>query len=224
MKTIKILFSILAGIFLIVSCGSGTKSGKSGNVSDIDGNVYSTVAIGGQTWMTENLRTTKYNDGTAIPNVTDQAWSELKTGAYSWYENDSATFKSTYGAVYNWYTVHTGKLCPAGWHVPTDKEWRALTDFLGGELVAGKEMKATTGWIGNENENETNSSGFSAIPCGYRNYKGSFGSSGKSGYWWSSTPFNDNAWYCVLFRGDATANKFYGRTQSGFSVRCIKSK
>jgi len=224
MKTIKILFSILAGIFLIVSCGSGTKSGKGGNVSDVDGNVYSTVTIGGQTWMTENLRTTKYNDGTAIPNVTDKAWSELKTGAYSWYDNDSATYKSTYGAVYNWYTVHTGKLCPAGWHVPTDKEWRILTDFWGGELVAGKEMKATTGWIGNGNENETNSSGFSAIPCGYRNYKGSYGSSGKSGYWWSSTPFYDNAWYCVLFKGDATANKFYGRTQSGFSVRCIKDK
>ena len=109
MKTIKIIFSILAGIFLIVSCENSTKSGNSGNVSDIDGNVYSTVTIGGQTWMTENLRTTKYNDGIAIPNVTDEAWTELKTGAFSWYNNDSAAFKSTYGAVYNWYTVHTGK-------------------------------------------------------------------------------------------------------------------
>ncbi len=218
-KNFKNLFSILTGLFLIVSCVSCSKSVE--KVKDIDGNVYSAVTIGTQTWMTENLKTTKYNDGTPIPNVTDTTWTGLKTGAYCWYGNDSTANKATYGALYNWQTVHTGKLCPTGWHVPTDKEWRTLTDNLGGELVASKELKATTGW--SRNGNGTNSSGFSAIPGGYRTSKGPFNARGGSGYWWSSTPSGDNAWYCVMFSGDFTANKFYGRTQSGFSVRCIKN-
>lgn len=222
-KTFNFFFSILAGLFITISCGNSTKSGKTGKVGDIDGNVYATITIGTQTWMAENLKTTKYNDGMAIPNISvDTTWTGCKTGAYCWYNNDSTAYKATYGAFYNWQTVKTGKLCPTGWHVPSDAEWRALTNYLGNEMVAGIELKTTTGW--SKNGNGTNTSGFTGVPCGYRNYKGSFGSHGSSSYWWSSSVSGDNAWYCVLFAGDATANKYYGRPQSGFSVRCLKSQ
>ncbi len=213
---------ILAGSLLFIGCGNSTKSGKIGKVKDIDGNEYSTIIIGTQVWMTENLKTTKYNDGKLIPNVTvDSIWSKLKTDAYSWYNNDSTTTKATLGALYNWNTINTGKLCPTGWHVPSDKEWRHLTDYLGGENVAGSDLKTTTGW--NKGGNGTNSSGFSAIPAGYRSSKGSFSSRGISGYWWSSTPNPENSWYCVIFSKDFTAYKYYGQRESGFSVRCVKN-
>ena len=121
-----------------------TQQGTGGTVTDIDGNVYHTVTIGTQTWMVENLKTTKYNDGTAIPLVTDStAWLNLTTPGYCWYNNDAATYKNTYGALYNWFTVNTSKLAPSGWHVPTDAEWTTLITYLGGETVAGGQMKST---------------------------------------------------------------------------------
>ena len=113
-------------------------------VQDIDGNNYLTVTIGTQIWMAENLRTTKYNDGTAIPLVTDNTtWANLTTPAYCWYNNDAKTNGSTYGALYNWYSVNTKKLCPTGWHVPNDTEWTTLTTYLGGTAVAGGKLKET---------------------------------------------------------------------------------
>ena len=113
-------------------------------VSDADGYVYHTVTIGAQVWMVENLKTTKYNDGTAIPLVTDStAWAILTIPGYCWYNNDAVTYKATYGALYNWYAVNTGKLAPKGWHVPADAEWTKLITFLGGEDVAGGKMKST---------------------------------------------------------------------------------
>ncbi len=170
----------------------------------------------------ENLKTTKYNDGTPIANVTDdQAWKELKTGAYSWYKNDSSAYKAKLGAFYNWYAVNTGKLCPTCWRVASDKEWRVMTNLLGGEMVAGMAMKTASGWSNNGNGN--NSSAFTAIPTGYRSAKGPFSSQGVSGYWWSSSSTELNAWYCVLFSKDATAYKYYGTKESGFSVRCLKN-
>jgi uncharacterized protein (TIGR02145 family) len=171
--------------------------------------------------MTDNLKTTKFNDGTPITNVKeDESWKGLTTMAYCWFKNDTVN-KSTYGAYYNWYTVTTGKLCPSGWHVPSDKEWRVLTDFLGSELVAGNNMKYESGW--SNKGNGTNSSGFSALPYGYRNSKGSFSSQAISAYFWSSSESAPNAWYCVLFSKDATAFKYYGNKESGFSVRCLKN-
>ncbi len=218
-KTLKILVLILPGLLFIFSCGSN-KTGKTGKVNDIDGNVYSTVVVGSQTWMAENLKTTKYNDGTQIPEVTDDSiWSKLNTAAMCWYKNDAQAGKATYGAEYNWYTVSTGKLCPAGWHVPSDKEWRQLTNYLGGDNVAGNEMKAISGW--NKGGNGSNTSGFTGIPAGYRSYKGPFNSLGLSGYWWSSSLSSDNAWYTVLFSKDATAFKYYGYKGSGYAVRCV---
>jgi hypothetical protein len=102
------------------------------SVTDIDGNIYKTVRIGSQTWMAENLKTTLYNDGTKIPHVTDDSrWVTLETGAYRWYMNDENQYKGLYGALYNWYTVKGGKLCPVGWHVPGDEEWKKLEMELG---------------------------------------------------------------------------------------------
>jgi len=115
-----------------------------GKVTDIDGNVYDTVKIGTQIWIIENLKTTKYNDGTSIPMVTDSAaWINLTTPGYCWHKNTSASYKNTYGALYNWYAVNTGKLAPKGWHVPSDAEWTTLITYLGGDSIAGGKMKET---------------------------------------------------------------------------------
>ena len=127
-----------------------TQQGGVGNVTDDDGNVYHSVTIGTQVWMVENLKTTKYNDGTSIPLVTDATdWHNLLTPGYCWNNNDEATYKATYGALYNWYTVNTGNLCPTGWHVPGDAEWTTLTTYLGGEDVAGGKLKEVgiTHWL-----------------------------------------------------------------------------
>ncbi len=103
-----------------------------GTVTDNDGNVYHTVAIGKQVWMAEDLKTTKYNDGTPIPLVTDgTAWVNLNTPGCCWYNNDADTYKATYGALYNWYAVNTGKLAPAGWRVASDADWKTLEMSLG---------------------------------------------------------------------------------------------
>ena len=137
-------------------------------VSDADGNFYKIVTIGTQTWMAENLKTTKYNDGTDIPYVTDYStWLGLKTGAYCWPKNDFNN-KDIYGGLYNWYTISTGKLCPKGWHIPSYEEWTTLIDYLGGEGVAGGKMKTTgTTYWATPNRGATNLSGFSALPSGF---------------------------------------------------------
>lgn len=195
-----------------------------GTVSDIDGNVYHTVTIGTQCWMVENLRTTHYKDGTAIPNVTDNTeWGSLNTGAYCYYNNDVG-YKSLYGALYNWYAVHTDKLAPAGWHVPTDAEWQILIDYLGGQSVAGGKMKATTLWSG-ANSGATNSSGFSGLPAGGRYYADfTFIYLGAFGNFWSSTQSSlaGYALYRVLDTNSASVTiGNYIQTQ-GWSVRCVK--
>ncbi len=163
---------------------------QTGTVSDNDGNTYNTVKIGNQWWMAENLKTTKYNDNSSIPNLTaDAAWiAENGTtghnGAYCWLYNDGTTYKPLYGALYNWFAVNTGKLCPTGWHVPSDEEYQTLELFLGmspgryGTVGAwsdrgtdqGTQMKSTTGWDVSPNNgiNGTNTSGFSGRPGGYR--------------------------------------------------------
>jgi uncharacterized protein (TIGR02145 family) len=158
---------------------NGTSSASSASnyvtppVTDGDGNVYNTVTIGTQIWMKGNLKTMKFNYGTSIPNVTDNTtWAGLTSAAYCWYNNDAATYKTTYGALYNWYAVdvasNDGKnVCPAGWHIPSDAEWTTLTDYLGGASVAGSKLKetGTTHWL-SPNTGATNESGFTALPGG----------------------------------------------------------
>ena len=193
-----------------------------GSLTDNDGNVYKTIIIGTQTWMAENLKTTKYNDGTAIPKVLVNNWDALKTGAFCWLNDDAITFKDTYGALYNWYAVNTGKLAPKGWHVPTDSEWSTLISYLGGVDVAGDKMKetGTTHWL-SPNINATNSSGFSGVPGGY--LYGSFYSIGYYAAWWSSSQNNIyDAWQCTISFNKGAVNMGIGPKKIGYSVRCIK--
>lgn len=194
---------------------------SSNTVTDCDGNVYHTITIGTQTWMVENLKTTKYNDCTVIPNVTDNtAWIDLTTPAYCWYLNDAATNKDTYGALYNWYTINTGKLCPIGWHVPTDAEWTTLITYLGGEAIAGGKLKeiGLTHWH-TPNTAADNTSGFTALPGGYRGYQ----SIGYHGFWWSFTESDaTHAWLRLIYYDNSTTWRNSETKGFGFSVRCIK--
>lgn len=198
-----------------------------GTVTDIDGNTYKTVNIGTQTWMAENLRTTKYNDGTAIPNVTDAtAWSALNSGAYCNYDNDPDKV-NTYGRLYNWYAVNTGKLCPAGWHVATDAEWTTLTNYLGGENNAGSKLRETgiLHWE-NPNDGATNESGFTALPGGERDGGGSFYMIGTGASWWSSTIYSSNNNWAMFWYMDSTSSRFYRapvHQRLGNSIRCVKN-
>jgi len=198
-------------------------------VLDSDGNSYNSVVIGTQTWMKENLRTTKFNDNTPIPTETnDASWIALTTPAYCWYENDEITYKSVSGALYNFYAVNTNKLCPIGWHVPSDDEWKVLEMFLGmtqtevDQLYVwrgtdqGAQLKSETGW--HLDGNGTNTSGFSGLPVGMRNIDGSFDDIGVNTIWWSSTDYicrnlNYNTSQVLRYNPD----KFYGN-----SVRCLK--
>ena len=164
------------------------------DLTHIDGNEYNTVQIGTQTWMTDNLKTTTYNDGTPIPNVTDGAtWGALITPAYSWYNNDINN-KDPYGALYNWYAVETENLCPSGWHVPGDEEWKELEIFLGMTpeqadgiewrgMDQGTKLKNSSGWNGGIADKGTNIVGFNALPRGYRNYDGNFNNLGLDALW-----------------------------------------
>jgi uncharacterized protein (TIGR02145 family) len=195
-------------------------------LKDIDGNYYNTIKIGVQIWMAENLRTTKFNDGESIPRVTDGAeWVNLSTPGYCWYDNDSTTYAFTYGALYNWYTINTGKLCPKGWHVPNDIEWITLTDYLGGSDIAGGKLKeaGTIHWI-SPNTGATNESGFKALPGGDRWNNAIFGAMGYQGFWWSSTEYSStNARYRTIFHIYTNALRGSTYKEYGLSVRCLRN-
>lgn len=202
-----------------------------------DGETYKTVKIGTQVWMAENLKSTKYNDGTSIPLVRDDStWSNLSTPGYCWYDNDPDTYKATFGALYNWYTVKTGKLCPSGWHVPSDEEWKELEMYLGmtqqqadifglrGTNEGGKlKETGTTHWQ-SPNTGATNESGFTALPGGSRIHNGTFNTSGYSGSWWSSTEFKiDHAWGRYLTNDVSYVSRAWGYSgEDGLSVRCVR--
>ena len=209
----------------------------SGMVTDIDGNQYLTVTIGTQTWMRENLSTSRFRNGDPIPEVLlNSDWIALDTSAWSWYDHDPEK-DMPYGKLYNWYAVNDSRgLCPTGWHVPTDAEWTTLTDLLGGTGVAGGKMKTTgtiqaeTGYWEADNIGATNESGFTGLPGGYRYFDGSFelvifGFVGYGGVWWGSTE-NSNSTADAWVRGLAYDNDEVGRVSSnkrlGFSVRCLR--
>jgi len=219
-----------------------------GTMSDSDGNVYKTIKIGNQEWMAENLRVTRYNDGSDIPLVTDgTAWSSLTTPGYCWYNND-ATNKAKYGALYNWYTVNPAnpkKIAPAGWHVPTDAEWTVLEKYL---VLNGYNWDGTTDTNGVNNNKiakslasktdwqiyttqgtigcdltTNNRSGFSALPGGYRNFYGSFGHQSYYGGWWNATELvASNAWNRNLYYINESLRRSYYSKGCGFSVRLLR--
>jgi uncharacterized protein (TIGR02145 family) len=196
-----------------------------GEISDIDGNTYSSLKIGTQTWMAENLKTTKYNDGTVIPLVKDSAtWATLSTPGYCWNNNDSDSYKDSYGALYNLYAVNTVILCPVGWHVPSDSEWTVLSDFLGGESIAGGKLKDAnlTHWE-SPNQDATNETGFTALPGGARDSNGVFYYVGYHGGWWSSTEvYTVTAWIRNLDYNSGILVRDRVTKQMGLSVRCLK--
>lgn len=225
-KTTKLSVYLLFLIATILLLVTGCKKDKDDiTVTDIDGNVYNTVTIGTQVWIKSNLKVTKLNDGSNIQLVeNNQTWTGLKTPGYCWYSNNEAQYKNIFGAFYNFYTVKTGKLCPAGWHVPTDNDWTALTDYLGGLNIAGGKLKETgTSHWSSSNTGATNETGFTALPGGYRNYDGTFQGTGSVGYWWSSTESGaTSAFHRQMDYNGSQVFVSWGGMEGGYSVRCVK--
>ena len=196
-------------------------------VADYDGNYYNIITIGSQVWMSEDLMVTHLSDGTGIPNVSDNTeWCNLSSPGYCWYNNESSTYKYNYGALYNWHTINTDKLCPAGWHVPDESEWKELVDNLGGSLVAGGKLKeSTTKYWRSPNSGATNESGFKALPGGFLSASPGvgFGWLGSYGFWWTATESNvKSALYASMDYNFSDVSIFPADKTYGFSVRCIK--
>jgi uncharacterized protein (TIGR02145 family) len=202
---------------------------KENEVSDIDGNIYKTVEIGTQIWLAENLKTTTLNDGTAIENPLNSSdWNELKTPGYCWYKNDFETYGKVYGGLYNWYAVNSEKLCPEGWHVPTDEDWEILRSYLGGVGEAGSKMKEVGfGHWNNQNTDATNESGFTGLPGGSRSDSSfdPFNFIRSTGRFWSADENETyesyaNNYYLSSSLGNLT--KTFSKKNFGYSVRCIQ--
>jgi len=225
MKKIILLF---AGLSLF------TFKSNSQTVTDYDNNVYDTIHIGTQVWLKQNLKTKHYLTGDSIPNVTANAsWSALTTGAYCNYMNDTNN-GATYGKLYNWFAVNDSrKICPTGWHVPSDGEWNimerhidasvdtTLTGYQG--TNAGWKLKetGTTHWA-TTSASVTNSSGFTALPGGHR-LSGIFYTLGNNGYWWTKTPKDASySWHRGLNDGSSQIMRSNANKNDGRSVRCIK--
>ncbi len=213
-------------------------------VTDIDGNVYATVRIGKQVWTVENLKTTNYNDGTAIPLIKDKdEWNSFgkdDKAAYCYYDNKPDNYNK-YGALYNFYAIDTGKLAPKGWHVPTDAEWEELQEYLIAngynwdgtkeENKIAKSLAAKTNWKTDDNNDggigndlsKNNRSGFSALPGGYRYLDGVFNYIGYHGCFWSAT--EDVAYLafyrCIYYNSDYLYRKD-DNLGCGFSVKLLR--
>lgn len=216
---------IVISLLLLISvtgCEKEDKPVYSGEtVTDIDGNVYNTVKIGNQLWMAENLRVTRYNDGTPIPFIFEKnAWANTRRGAFCWYNNEEK-----WGTLYNFFAVDSFRLAPDGWHVPTHQDWTALSDFLGGEEVAGGKLKETGAvrWY-SPNNSATNDYWFTAVPGGFRSLDGTFSSFGGGAYWWSSTIYDGaNAWNRRIFWNSTEIVREHIGYEHGLSVRCVKN-
>ncbi len=217
--------------FTTTAGGGGIVTNPGAGVT-FSGYTYSSIVLGnGQEWMAENLRTTSYANGDPIPNVTnDIQWSNLTTGAWSHYDNNSQ-YDNPYGKLYNWYTVDDPRnVCPTGWHVPSESEWNTFINYLdpnanGGQQgnTAGGKMKSTgTQYWVNPNTGATNESGFSGLPGGARSDWGPFYDVGGNGYWWSSEYDAFFAWNRSMNYGDGSVSLNYYNKADGFSVRCLK--
>jgi len=243
------LFLLATG--LILASGYGAEStlatsdkmpgmGSHGTIRDIDGNHYSTVMIGDQEWMAENLRTTRFRNGDPIPNVTEnREWRELsrtETGSWAYNENDIA-YGDLYGKLYNWYAVDDARgLCPEGWTIPSDEDWITMELYLGLDKVQaywtrrrgrdinlGGKLKAATDLWEAPNRGANNESGFNALPGGSRNYDGAFGGIGFGGLWWTSTEHSENfAWLRNLTYFYTDKYRYFFFKTNGYSVRCIR--
>lgn len=202
-----------------------TSCSKNDSISDSISSVNPYITIGSQKWMKVNLDVETYRNGDKIPQVTDKAaWSNLTTGAWCYYNNDPSN-ETKYGKLYNWYAVNDSRgLAPQGWHIPSDDEWKTLSSFLGGDVIAGGKMKEA----GNlnwqiPNKQATNESGFLGLPGGVRDGSAMFLSVGNDGAWWSATQDKSNfAWTRFLTYSTGELYRFSNSMNNGFSVRCIK--
>lgn len=214
MKKISLILSaVVMTAMMLSSCGGGASK---------------EVTIGKQVWMTQNLNVDKFRNGDPIPEAkTNEEWIKAgENGEPAWcYYNNNPDNGDRYGKLYNWYAVNDPRgLAPEGWKIPSDEEWRRLTDFLGGEIIAGKKMKSTDFWADwGESGNGTNESGFSGLPGGYRFNDGTFSNIGEYGGWWSSTEdVTDDAWDRLLIYSNGNVNRFHDGKELGFSVRCLR--
>ena len=231
MKKISIYtasFALILSIYLFNSC---KKNKESTSVSDVDGNIYKIVTIGTQTWMAENLRTTKYSTGEVIGTTTPatldiSAIVNNNYPKYQWAYAGVESNVSTYGRLYSWYAVtDTRNICPTGWHVPSDSEWTTLTTFLGGENIAGGKLKdtLTIHWQ-SPNTSASNESGFTSLPGGFRDNDGSFYEIGTSGAWWCSSEYGTSlAWFRAMYYQYPYVYRSYLNKSIGCSIRCLKN-
>lgn len=222
------IYSILAFVMVVAFATSCNKNDEQTPeiITDINGNIYHSVTIGTQIWMVENLKVTKFNDGTPLSLISDSAeWASLSTPGYCWYDNNESAYKDSYGALYNGYATKTGKLAPTGWHIATDAEWTILTTYLGGENIAGGKLKekGTIHWA-EPNTEATNETGFSALPGGYRYPMGQFVGGGFIGYWWSSSDYYTGSIYKFMSNSDKLVGSNNTNNEFGYSVRCIKNQ
>jgi uncharacterized protein (TIGR02145 family) len=220
---------LLSSVFLFNNCEKEEET-----VVDIDGNIYHVITIGSQTWMLENLKTTRLNDGTPLWSGADTTlWKyggQYSSPLYCWYNNDSLTYMEDYGALYNYNVVKTGKICPKGWHVPTYIEWETLIITLGdsirGVIAGGKLKEIGTAHWSEPNAGANNISGFTALPGGYRDSNSNFLNLGISGRWWGSTLIMSGFWFEPCYFGLYTMGSgqiLMAHPESyGFSIRCIK--
>jgi uncharacterized protein (TIGR02145 family) len=238
MRYLPGILATILFVFLLYSC----KKSEDNTIQDADGNVYDTITIGTQIWMKENLKTTRYSNGEIIVTTTPQTKdiSNENTPKYQWSYDGDESKAASFGRLYTWYTVtDIRNICPTGWHVPTDSEWTTLTDYLadnsygyggsGNEIA--KSIAARTGWlttgtagsVGNDEETN-NSSGFTALPGGYRFASGTFTNFGFYGIWWSATEYNDTtAWSRLITSYSSFVTRSnYSNKPYGFSVRCLK--
>lgn len=205
-----------------ITFGGNAPVATGNTVTDIDGNVYPVVKIGHQVWMAENLRTTKYNDGTAIKLLPDYDLWETETGGAFCYYMNNADNKNPFGGLYNFAAVKTGKLCPDGWHVPVLEEWQALTRYLNDIPGAKLKEKGTTNWVKNAT-NANNETGFTALPGGHRYASGNFSSFGNQGSWWTKTKKSEaEAYHIVIHDYTSLVPSYVSKVNDGRSVRCVR--
>ena len=224
-RTLKNILNVFVTLMMVATgCKDDDDQPQRYALEDIDGNVYDAISIGAQIWMTDNLRVTKFNDGTLLTYANpDDDLMNLTSGSMSYYDDNPAN-ASTYGALYNWHAVGSGKLCPNGWHIPSDGEWNTLINFLGGEDVAGGHMKAigTSHWNA-PNQEATNNSGFTALPAGYLFDNGNYNSIGNITHWWTATENGAQEAFdrYVYFQNGKVVKGTYSK-QVFYSCRCVK--
>lgn len=190
------------------------------SLKDRDGNTYQTVQIGGQCWMAEDLRTTSYRDGSSIPNVTENnEWAGLSTAAWAYYANDDFN-SDVNGKLYNWFAVNNSKgICPAGWKVPSDDEWKTLEIELGMSAEEANSIEWRGDGIGTMMRDEN---GFSAVLGGTRAANGQFLAGGNNGVWWSSSEIDASTVWTRFLRYEFTqVNRNSSNKTAGYSVRCM---